>query len=191
MEIRTISAKLLLVSIIIAVVFISIKSFLQRPNDSLKITICNEQDSLDIHIRYRGSDFLINPSSLKNVFNCISKSMPFYDRTIEYVINPSSSFNNGINNRYQVSKVVRNNKIKIGKYDLNMNSNKIIVTKENQSILIFKRRVNSIFELYLNSPSSILSIIRPRSLDNSEQLLKKISISQQVVKNGEYMVNNY
>ncbi len=188
---KIISSKLLVFSIIIAVVLLSYKSLLEIDNTSLQLTICNEQDHLDLYIRYRGNDFLINPTSLKNISYCISKSMPFFDRTIEYVINPSNGFSDGINERYKIEKLVSNNKIKIGEYNFDLRRNQVILMKNNKGILIYKRPIKYMYELYSNRPANVLSVIRPRSSDSSEGLLKESALAQQVVKNGDYLIKEY
>lgn len=191
MEIKIISGKLLLFSIIIAGVIISIKSLSLIAKRPLEITTCNERDHLTIHLRYQGKDFIINPSSLKNVTYCISKSMPFYDRSIEYLINSSSIFNKDIKNRYKVLNVVTNNKIKIADYFIELSSKKVTFTKNDERIIIYTRPIISMYDLYSKRPSKVLSVIRPSSSEKVERLLMKSDFDYEVVLNGEYSKNDF
>lgn len=191
MEIKIISFRLLLFSIIIAFVFISFKTLSYRSNNLMQLTVCNEQDQVDVYIRYRGNDFLINPNSLKNVSYCLGKSMPFYDRTIEYIINPTSTFEKAIKERYEVMHIVRNNSIVLGEYNLNLSSKKVVVSKDKGNLTIFKRPVKSLGDLYSKGPSKVLWFIRPRSSDIIEGLLTKSGLESQVLMNGESVDYNF
>jgi hypothetical protein len=151
----------------------------------MQMTICNEGDRVDLYIRYKGNDFLINPNSLKNLSYCLGKSMPFYDRRIEYIINPSTTFEEAIKERYEVLHIMKNNSIHIGEYNLNLSSNKVFLSKDKTNLVIFKRPVKSLRDLYSKGLSEELSLIRPRSSDSIEELLTKSGLESMVLKNGE------
>lgn len=191
MEVKIISTKLFIFSIIIAVVFISTKALMQISNNGLQLTTCNEQGHLEIYLRYRDIDLLINPSSIKNVTYCISKSMPFYDRTIEYVVNPSDKLKNEILSRYKVINFLNNNLLSIGGYSLEVSKDKVVLRNGYSNIHIYKRQINSPVTLFSMKPSKLLSIIRPKSSVITEDLLRKITFNQTVLKNGGYMVYEY
>lgn len=191
MEIQIISLRLLLISILIAFVLISFKTFSYLSKDSLKITACNEQDQLNIYIRYKGNDILINPTSLKNITYCLGKSMPFYDRTIEYIINPGSSFEKDIKDRYKIVHSQKNESISLGNNKLNLSSKKLEINTFNKTILIYKRQVNLLRDLYSKGPARELLVIRPRSSDGIEDLLVKSGLESLIPENGESVEYSY
>lgn len=164
--------------------------FLQGPVNSFFLTICNEQGSLDIYIRYLGNDILINPSSLKNISYCMGKSMPFYDRRIEYLINPGSLVKKEIVKRYTISNVITDDEVKMGEYKLSFLSNKVFIEDDNDYITIYKRQVNFPFTPHLKRPPKKETIIRPVSSDAVESLLINSPSGQHIIPNGESYKTN-
>lgn len=120
----------------------------------------------------------------------MGKSMPFYDRTIDFLINPTVQIENELKARYNIANVINDNNILIGKYNFIISSKSIRIQGSKETVEIFKRQLNSPFNLYSNGPIKGLRVIRPVSSDSIEPLLKNDSLEQQSIPNGEsYKVN--
>ncbi len=115
----------------------------------------------------------------------MGKSMPFYDRTIEYLINPGSLVKKEILKRYIISNVITNDEVKMGKYKLHFLRNKVAIEGDGNYISIYKRQVNSPFILYSKRPPGKEIIIRPVSSDAVESLLINSPSVQHIIPNGE------
>lgn len=106
-----ISFKLILICFITSVIIISILYLTSLFDKHTRLIFCNVGEGLSIYIRVQNkADVLINAGPDKKILNCLSKYMPFFDRTIEYVLLTTSSSNaiggmQTVFKRYSVEKI--------------------------------------------------------------------------------------
>jgi len=87
MEQPIISSRLLFVSLSLGAIVLLIILAGNLFSTNTKIVACNNEGVLTVYMRLNNKyDLLVNPKSLKSALSCIGRYMPFYDRTIEFLL---------------------------------------------------------------------------------------------------------
>lgn len=81
-----ISRKMLTMISILSCCFLTFKAISYTIDTSTKTVLCNTGKGISIYVRVKNSiDIVLFPSGNKVLLTCISRYLPFYDRTIEVV----------------------------------------------------------------------------------------------------------
>lgn len=90
----------LVISLLVLIVFI-----LSGYTYKTAVYVCNNQDELEVYIRHDREDIVFKPQKVKNTLTCLGKGMPFYDRTIEWMIgNLNEDMYSELSTRYKLSR---------------------------------------------------------------------------------------
>ena len=126
MEQPIISSRLVFVSLGLGILVLLISIAGNFFHSKTKIAICNNEGSITVYLRLNNKhDLLVNPKSLKSALSCIGRYMPFYDRTIEFLLVDSKKtlIIEELEHRYTMTNIISNTNVNfkmIGKiqYDI-------------------------------------------------------------------------
>jgi hypothetical protein len=185
METSGVSSKSSLYIFLVSLFILTGIFVLQNISHSSRLYICNQNDYLEAYIRYENRvDILLNPGSdTKAVLECISQGMPFYDRSIEYIIGGSYRVQKELQERYTIDKILTKGKSSIGEYDIEIVSSYIHISKADRSFLIFKYAQKALY-----SPNKGGLLIRPRSVSSTIERLLQEPHSLVINRNGRSVV---
>lgn len=197
MEQPIISSRLLFISLALGSIVLLLTTIGNIFSSATKIAVCNIDSSLTVYIRLNNKhDLLVNPKSLKSTLSCVGKYMPFYDRTIEFLlINPEKkTILAELKDRYDIINIISSTNVNfktIGKirYD-----NKYIEYQYGSKNYLIVSKEISPFDLQKKLRSKNYSLVfTPSSTQNQANLariIKNEKIEVPLNKNYVYLVSS-
>lgn len=194
MDIEVISIKQVLRFSILSIIILAFITSVSLFKNRASVSLCSEQSQLTIVIENELHEhLLISNASVKNILDCLGRSMPFYTRTITYAHIDHSSKLSDVSKRYQIQNVALPKEFSqfvIASKEPNLYS----VSHGSEKILVYTRPPSSPFSLLKELQGSSTTVYMPQNLSKEQGVLEKmIKVTGErikVLKNGTFYRSN-
>jgi|GEM_PF-5346188 len=185
MDLQIASKKLLFTIVLLSLMYIVGLYWYRKATDSDTVTLCSNGRHISAVFHFKiGGTVLIPSSNVKDTLDCLGRGMSFYDRTIEYVIQTSSSEGqmNALRSRYSVISEIRSAELEATHIeDLSQDSFKLGTSPK---IVVYLKNISNPFQFINNiSQQHIRTIIVP---ELGEVMLQMIAPS--VKRNNQTII---
>lgn len=140
-----------------------------------------------MHVRLKNNiDIIVEPRNIKNTLSCLGKTMPFYDRTIEYVIGTISKRDNlELSKRYKMGKFIKIGKLRLDSISITKYASFVVLSQTTDTVVI-QKILTSPFISSLDKLSNESKIYFPKPNKSVEKLLKMKFPNSQSLENGDF-----
>ena len=192
MEQPIISSRLFFFSLVFGILVLFISTLGKIFSTKTNIALCNNEGSMTVYIRLNNKhDILINPKSLKSALSCVGRYMPFYDRTIEFLLADfkKKPIIDEIKSRYNITNITSSTNVNFKMLgNISYDKQYVEYKEANESYLILLKEISP-FDLNKRLTSKNYSLVfMPKYSEKYGELVESIKKEKiQIALNNNYV----
>lgn len=193
MEYTIISRKAFLIVCGLGILYLIITYLFSSFRSFNKVVLCNEDRKLSIYLVVREDiDILIKPGKTKDVLSCLGKHMAFYDRTLDYIIQPQSTFDlEELQKRYTIGSISYSPNYQIDSIEFKILQNSAILINTSNQRVVIRQKESEIYKFVpIVAHYEVTSMYMPLLEDENKDMLKSFENRAKIafIDDGETLV---